>query len=946
MNPTELRPQAALDAAAHQIKTTAASVADRVSDLMGTMSLSATRIAERDLMLQAQFELRRNMAVFQLRFKESLRDSIAKETAPREDGRRRLEATDWHSLTLVEDHEVEQGMQSDRIGQMITQECEAEQRELAAYIGDLLRTGRADEERNPLRPKVIGAALYHAIEAVTREADTRKLMARELGQALAKAMKPCYAEIVRDLQGRGVKPVGLSVRTGEGPGYQLPGVNSAYDSLPHAEYLSTRGQQGLYDPTEVGAPGSYAGQGGPGGDYTGTGGYGGGGGAGGGGAGGGGGGGMRSGAGGFVSSGGFAGGGLSGQGGGHSGGYGGGGSGSSGGAGGGYYRGPGLAGIPPHTGSGSNSARGPLGPRSGGTFSRDEMGARVAAASAQADAQLMNLLRRLTVLASRPGELDALPGTAVGGGHPVTEGQSGMSRPGSLGRAGLPGGAAGGSSGAGPGSSAGSVGNAPYGDGLTGMMAVNLIRAHREELKQASSGKLDHMVIDVVGSLFDQILSDPRVPPQMARQIARLQLPVLRVAMNDATFFSSRRHPVRRFVNRIASLACAFDEFDDGPGKAFLARVRELVQEIVEGDFDQIELYGAKLGELEAFISDQTQDAVQQTPAAATLEGKESELRIQQRYMLQLAAALKPMQLPEYLRDFLAQVWSQAVVLAVRRDGPTSERFARFKRVGRDVVMSVQPKGSPVLRKRFLMQLPQLMKDLNEGMALIGWPEAAQKAFFAQLLPAHAESLKAAPLSELDHNMMAKALEGVFNTAVPGIDSLSLADLVPEVESEVIERRFSPEEAKQVGLVEESAVDWSGEVDIPLEADGSPDSQAGDTTPGDLGLDINLDLSTSEPAEPSRGPQLMDHIKLGFAYQMHLKDEWQKVRLTYVSPGRSFFVFSRGKKHQETISMTARMLARMCETGRMKAFENAYLMERATQRARKQLAALKAQTTH
>ena len=49
---------------------------------------------------------------------------------------------------------------------------------------------------------------------------------------------------------------------------------------------------------------------------------------------------------------------------------------------------------------------------------------------------------------------------------------------------------------------------------------------------------------------------------------------------------------------------------------------------------------------------------------------------------------------------------------------------------------------------------------------------------------------------------------------------------------------------------------------------------------------------------------------------MHLKDEWQKVRLAHVSSGRSFFVFTRGGKHQETISMTSRMLARMCETGR------------------------------
>ncbi len=86
---------------------------------------------------------------------------------------------------------------------------------------------------------------------------------------------------------------------------------------------------------------------------------------------------------------------------------------------GGFYRGgPGLAGLPGQSG-GTPSSRGPLGPRSsGGGFGRDEVGARAAAASAQADAQLMNLLRRLTLLASRPGELDALPGTALGGGHP------------------------------------------------------------------------------------------------------------------------------------------------------------------------------------------------------------------------------------------------------------------------------------------------------------------------------------------------------------------------------------------------------------------------------------------------------------------------------------------------------------------------------------------------
>jgi hypothetical protein len=410
---------------------------------------------------------------------------------------------------------------------------------------------------------------------------------------------------------------------------------------------------------------------------------------------------------------------------------------------------------------------------------------------------------------------------------------------------------------------------------------------------------------------------------------------------------------VRRFVNRIASLACAFDDFDEGPGKQFLDRVRNLVQEIVEGDFDQIEIYAAKLAALETFIADQTHGEAQQQGAVSTLGDKETELRLQQRYMLQLQSALKPLALPDYLRDFLSQVWSQAMVLAVSRDGAASDRATRYRRVGRDLVMSVQAKGSLALRKKFLMQLPPLMKDLNEGLALVGWPEGAQREFFGKLLPAHAESLKGQPQSELDHNMMVKQLEAIFSLAVPGIESLSAADPVPEVDAEMIAQRFSPEEAKRVGLVTESAVDWSGSIDIDLSAEadtGANTSTGAETENSTLstlsGIDVDLSLAMADPAEPSRGPQLMDHIKLGFAYQMHMKDEWQKVRLAHVSSGRSFFVFTRGKKHQETISVTARMLARMCETGRLRAVESAYLMERATLRARKQLAALGTPTRH
>jgi Protein of unknown function (DUF1631) len=903
MNSTDSPMDAAIAAALRRVIVTADAAAEQVTVNLGAQGQSPVRTPDREVAMSLHMELRRKMPTMQAVFSDVLTTKVREETSPRDSIKRKPEATNWQSLSLVADHEIEDRMVSERIGQQISHACEPELRDLVAYMGSVLGLGRADEERNPLRPDIIGAASHRAIEAVTQDRDARKLLARDFGQAMAVAMPECYRTIVADLKNRGVQPVGMSLKTVDGPGNQLPGYNSGYASL-RDEFRSTNA--GAFDGAGsqwhdiAHSPLSSAKLGREG---------------------------QRGAA------------------------------------------GTGAAGAPASS-SGANPGLGTRGAASSAAASLH--GARAATAgderrstassslnlnpASASDAQLMSLLRRLTFLASRPADLDYQERRVTGrfattsaGGY-ASSSRSGIlsSRQAASGwdtqamNAPL---------------SGANSGSQPGVERRSGLMAENLIRSHRDELLQASSGKLDHMVIDVVGSLFDQILSDSRVPPQMARQIARLQLPVLRVALMDASFFSSRRHPVRRFVNRIASLACAFDDFSDGSGKQFLSRVSELVKEIVDGDFDQVEVYAAKLEAIETFISSQTQREAKANGAASLLEGKESELRVQQRYMLQLQQALQPVNLQGYLREFLAQVWSQTLVVTARRDGHDASSTKRMRQVAVELVMSVQPKGSLPMRKRFLMQLPGLMKDLNEGLKLIGWPDPAQKTFFGQLLPSHAESLKAPPMTELDHNMLVKQLEAIFAIAIPRNEELLRSDPMPVLEELQIEQRFSAAELKQIGLVEESAVDWSKSLDIDLSAEviepaagvtpGAADAPV--TTPGSfnsaavLGVDINLDLAVADPAIASHGLALMDHVRVGFAYQMHLKDSWQKVRLNYVSPARSFFVFTRGQKHQETISLTSRMLARMCDTGRMRAVESTYLMERATARARKQLAAMKAQ---
>lgn len=216
-------------------------------------------------------------------------------------------------------------------------------------------------------------------------------------------------------------------------------------------------------------------------------------------------------------------------------------------------------------------------------------------------------------------------------------------------------------------------------------------------------------------------------------------------------------------MNRIASLGAAFEDFGSEEARGFLAKVRELVNDVVEGDFEQIEIYQQKLAALEAFTAQQASDGTwPQGDAAALLAEKEDQLRLRQLYAQRLAGDLKDVAAPAFLRDFISRVWSRVLLRAAEQGGADGLLAQRLRRAGRELFLSVQPKPTPTHRKTFLAELPKLMQEINEGMNLIGWPEAQRRAFFGQLMPAHAEALKSPAGRQLDINMMARQIEGAL----------------------------------------------------------------------------------------------------------------------------------------------------------------------------------------
>ncbi len=817
-NPVHRLP-APLEAAIQRLKLSAREAAERTIESLGLAALAANNAYQRDGLLGAQFELNRKSAVFALTFNESYDQRVLREIAPRPASdadaagaptdfeSRPLPAaapTNWASLSLVEDQEVEAQISAERFGMDIALACEWELRELDAYISSVLIDAGGERDRNPLRPDLIGHAMIRGIAAVSDRDDVRKVLSAELSRSLGGLLREAYADIVTTMRNAGVQPSSLAVRNRT----QRRAAGSSSDAHGEdADDPSTSGH-GVADSRSGGRRGGH-------------------------------------------------------------------------------------------------TQLGDLAPSQ-----RASLGGRGGAQLGPVDPALMSLIRRLNH--GNSGSPDG--GGPRGGSHDDRY--------------------------EGPDDSEHEDDSSGGGTSLQAPLPRNLIRAHRDELRQASTGALDHMVIDVIGFMFDQILADPNVPPQLARQIARLQLPVLRAALGDKTFFSSRKHPVRRFINRIATLGSAFEDFNDEGAKHFLNKVRALVQEVAEGDFDRIEIYEQKLAALEAFTTELASGNDQgQREAAALLSEKEDQQRLRELYAQRLAGELKDLDAPPFLRAFLADVWSQVLLRASEQDGPNGPLAQRLRHAGRELFLSVQPKATAQLRKGFLAELPKLMQELTEGMNLIAWPEAQRRAFFGQLMPCHAEALKTTTGRTLEINLMAKQIDGALLRPPPSRAELAAAPLPSAAAlASAAPPQLTAEEAERVGLVQESAVDWSGTVDIDLGATmGGETAAAIEAEPSLPGLPEH-----TEAAEPTEGRALADLVQVGYPYQMHVDNAWQKVRLSHVSAARSFFIFTHGGKHSKTVSLTQRMLVRLCEAGRLKAFETSYLVERATARARRQLAGLSA----
>ncbi|MFR0692552.1 DUF1631 domain-containing protein [Enterobacterales bacterium AE_CKDN230030158-1A_HGKHYDSX7] len=313
-------------------------------------------------------------------------------------------------------------------------------------------------------------------------------------------------------------------------------------------------------------------------------------------------------------------------------------------------------------------------------------------------------------------------------------------------------------------------------------------------------GQVDEDVINLVSMLFEFILDDRTLPDSLKALIGRMQIPMLKVAVLDKTFFSRGSHPARRLLNEIASAALGWAEHSDGQRDQLYQKIEQVVMRLLNDFVDDPAIFSEMLDEFIAFTGDErrrselleqrTRDA-EEGRARAELARQDVEGVLNQRLLGRT--------LPEVVVRLLQEAWSQVLLLTCLKHGTHSAEWEAALATMDDLIWSVEPHEDPDSRLRLLEMVPQLLKSLREGLASAAFDPFSTGEFFSRLEGLHVQAfqrykqVEEAPLLDLDDDL--PLLDDPLDTSAVVAPAAPQAAMVAVVEEIVL---ASPEQPRVV----------------------------------------------------------------------------------------------------------------------------------------------------
>ncbi len=289
-------------------------------------------------------------------------------------------------------------------------------------------------------------------------------------------------------------------------------------------------------------------------------------------------------------------------------------------------------------------------------------------------------------------------------------------------------------------------------------LLANLRQASPDNRAQSLADE-DGDAIDLVGMLFDHIMKDVRPNSPASALLSKLQVPLLRVALQDKGFFTRQQHPARQMLNTIAETG-AYWLGDDDADQALIGKMQAVVDRTVR-DFDgDLGLFNTLLEDLSGHLQTVSRKAeVAEKRHVEAARGKEKLALARERATSVVEGLLKKQNLPRFTHTLLSQAWTDVMALTALRHGEDSEAWKQQLDVAERLVgVAKAAPGAPLSAA----DAQALRQEIQSSLTQVGYHDEEATAISQRLVdPASGtEDDSAASRTELTMRMKARARLG------------------------------------------------------------------------------------------------------------------------------------------------------------------------------------------
>lgn len=273
-----------------------------------------------------------------------------------------------------------------------------------------------------------------------------------------------------------------------------------------------------------------------------------------------------------------------------------------------------------------------------------------------------------------------------------------------------------------------------------------------QQHQQGAVSLADMQTIDLVGMLFEYMLSDDNLPDTVKTLLSYLHTPFLKIAFIDKDFFEQPEHPARALMNSLAEAGARWVSNDGKDQHDIYLKIKVTVFQLLKEFKNDVAIFSELLLKFNAYTNNLVRrQALMERRVLEKVQGEEKLREAKVRVNQEVRKRIDQRAVPSALLLLLLQPWSDFLSFVLLRYGDATEHWKRALQVVDELLWSIQPKTLQADKNRLLKLQGPLTAALERGFETIGYDQSKGRKLveaIAHLQKMALQSRQAQPASE------------------------------------------------------------------------------------------------------------------------------------------------------------------------------------------------------